>query len=215
MAGPNFGADLQLIHKVMTRGIHIASKHAETFEQEGYPSPETQTGYERYVQSLVELLHLHHDGEDQLAWPRLRDKLPDAPYDTLVNQHSEITTTLERIEKALDAGDLADLKQSLSTLDKQWHGHIDVEEGTFTIEKTKKALTPEEQIDISRALSQHTMQHAEPKSLILPFTLYNLEPEDRDILISKVPPDARKQVLAATDGPWKADWSPMKPFLLI
>jgi hypothetical protein len=215
MAGPNFGADLLLIHKVMTRGIHVASEHADTYQEEGYPDLETQTGYERYVQALTELLHVHHDGEDHLAWPFLRDRLPDEPYAKLVRQHNEITTILERIETAIDTGDLAGLSEELSKLDTHWHEHIDIEESAFSIGKTEEALTDKEQIAISSKLSQHTIQHAEPTSLILPFTLYNLEPQDREVLIKKVPPDQREQILAAAEGPWKEHWSPMEPFLLV
>ena len=103
----------------------------------------------------------------------------------------------------------------LSTLDNQWHEHIGIEEAAFTAEEMANALNDKEQIEISSKLSQHTLRHAQPPALIMPFMLYSLERNDRETLKNKIPPDQREQIMHAIDGPWKERWSPMKSLLLL
>jgi hypothetical protein len=53
-------------------------------------------------------------------------------------------------------------------------------------------------------------EHAEPLSLVLPFVLYNLSPEDRSIEAQLIP-EKRKRLVETN---WKDEWASMQPFLL-
>jgi hypothetical protein len=215
MQAPNFGADLQRIHRVITRGINVALDHSVMYAPDGYPNEEIKTGFRRYVQALISFMDAHHDGEDTLAWPALRLKFPDAPYATLTQEHLEIATTLAALELAREADDLEGLSFHLRELKTQWHGHIAIEEVAFDPEETAAALDDQEQVEIAKMLSDHSLQHAQPVELVVPFTLYNLEPEEQEVLKDSVPAEQRDQLMQAIEGPWKEQWEPMKPFLLV
>ena len=215
MQAPNFGADLQRIHRVVTRSIDVALEHSIMYAPDGYPNEEIRTGFRRYVQALISLLHAHHQGEDTLAWPALRLKFPEAPYPALTQQHLEIATTLAALELAREADDLDDLVFHLRELKTQWHGHIAIEEVSFSPAATAAALDDQEQIEIATMLSDHSLKHAQPMELVVPFTLYNLQPEEQQTLQDSVTPEERDQFMQAIEGPWKEHWAPMKPFLLV
>jgi hypothetical protein len=215
MQAPNFGADLQRIHRVITRGINVALDHSTMYAPDGYPNEEIRTGFRSYVQSLIALMEAHHEGEDTLAWPALRLRFPDAPYPILIQQHLEIATTLAALELAREADDLDGLSFHLRELQTQWHGHIGIEEVAFDPEETAAALDDQEQVKIAMMLSDHSLQHAQPAELVVPFTLYNLAPEEQQVLKDSVPPEQRDQLMQAIEGPWREHWEPMKPFLIV
>jgi hypothetical protein len=46
-------------------------------------------------------LDAHHLTEDELAFPYLRDKFPEAPYDLLMAQHRDIVFILDTAKAAM------------------------------------------------------------------------------------------------------------------
>ena len=72
------------VHNAITRGLDVSSERSAAFVQEGYPDAATQEGLVTYVRTLAWVLNAHHLSEDHVAFPFLRSKLPDAPYDELV-----------------------------------------------------------------------------------------------------------------------------------
>jgi len=57
-----------------------------------------------HVQLLLEMLHHHHTGEDDLLWPKLRERVPGelaAVVQLMEDQHFAIAVELERAQSAL------------------------------------------------------------------------------------------------------------------
>lgn len=208
----NFGEDLIRIHKVMTRGLRVSVEHSATYSREGYPSPSLAEGFDRYVQALVVLLHVHHHGEDKLGWPFLRQYIPDAPYEDLIAQHATMVETLNHAEAAQQDNDISALHTHLDACNTLWLKHIEIEERIFSVAATGAAMPPDIHAKLIRRFQRHAQLHTRPIPQVVAFTLYNLPPEDRAAMEETVPAIITKLLMPTI---WKRAWSPMKPFLLL
>jgi len=210
---PNVGNDLVRIHKVITRALDVAIQNSQ-----GTILDETRQGFASYVRALTVLLHAHHSGEDALAFPFWKTRLPGGSFEELGRQHGEMLGFLERIERWLNAGAEAwqtgamdALHEVLSDLSGRWLSHIALEEATVGPENSLKYLTPAENEQLARQLAEHGQAHSQPSELVMPFVVYNLEEEDRGEFLSLLPPVVAQQLIPVA---WKAVWEPMRPFLL-
>jgi hypothetical protein len=211
---PNVGNDLLRIHKVITRGLKVSLQNSQD------PTlPENhQEGFRTYVRALTILLHSHHAGEDELAFPFWRIRLPDGPFDHLINHHRQMGTYLAQIELWLGAGSTAwqsdarrQLNQALTGLLNLWQTHIALEEATIGPENCSKNLTPAENELLGRQLAEHGQAHSQPGEIVMPFVIYNLSGTEREWFVKMLPPVMLQQLIPIA---WKAAWSPMIPFLL-
>jgi hemerythrin-like domain-containing protein len=218
-SGPNLGVDLLRIHRVITRGLRVGMEHSHTYGQDGLPDDATGAGFLDYVQALASVVHGHHLSENEVAFPYFRDKLPEIPFDLLMEEHKAIELRLQEIGAALEKarGDLAvgqalrELNVALTKTDDLWHYHIPKEEHGLRPDVLGPMLAPEEHVRLARELAQHSQEHSGPDYLVVPFMLYNLGPEDRAVLSQSIPPVVTQQLVPVA---WKEKWAPMKPFLL-
>lgn len=212
---PNLAKDLRLVHKIITRGLDVSIESAETFAQEGFPDQDVREGYRKYATALLSFVSSHHSGEDEIAFPYFRERLPAMPFDRLEWEHERIEELLERGQGYLDHLEdeqaLRDLTSVLQEIDKIWQSHITVEEEHFNIEDMAEMLPPKEHERLSGKMAQHSIEHAEPTYLVVPFGLYNLPADQREILASKMPPKVINELVPKV---WKEKWAPMQPFLL-
>jgi hypothetical protein len=211
---PNVGNDLVRIHRAVTRAIATAAQSS----QGAGPQPDLRQGYSLYLRALTSLLHAHHLGEDEIAFPLWQTKDPAAHIDWLKEDHLKITSLLERIDAwnalgaaAWESAALAELHAVLTDLDELWMGHIELEEGTMGPERSAALLTPEENALLRSQLAAHGQQHALPNELVMPFVFYNMIPADRAEFAQLLPPVVAQQLIPVA---WKPVWSPMQPFLL-
>ena len=68
--GPNIGASLMHIHRVITRGIAVSKEKSQDFAAAGFPDDATAAGFWTYVQTLEFVTHGHHLTEDDLFFPK-------------------------------------------------------------------------------------------------------------------------------------------------
>ena len=211
--------DLMRIHRVVTRSVKVALDSSMEFAQKGFPDPATREGFYNYVHSLASLLHSHHLGEDEIAFPQVRVKMPDEPVDQLCVHHEQMQAILDRInplvEKAQngasDAEVLPKLTQELDQLNTLWNSHIHAEEDIFSLKKLNAAFQAYEQNEIGQKMAEHGVKHIGPDYLVLPFVFYNLSEMDRAEWAVAVPPVLTQQMIPVV---WKEKWASMKPFLL-
>lgn len=219
MGQPNIAADLIRIHAIVTRGLKVSMENSQVFAQEGFPDASFREGFVSYVQSLASVLHGHHLIEDDLAFPRLREKLPGAPYDSLMAEHRAMIPVLEEIKAASEAvateaepgPALTELNQALTKMADMWHPHIQQEEEHLTVEVAGALFSAEEHIEMAQMFAKHSQEHSGPDYLVVPFMLYNLSPEERAILAQAMPPVITQELVPVA---WKEKWVPMAPFLL-
>jgi hypothetical protein len=90
-----------------------------------------------YYRNVLALLHSHHEGEDELVWPKLLERAPDetAMIGTMQAQHEGLVEALHEAERRLsewaaqcDIERGAALAASLATLGVLCAGHFDEEE---------------------------------------------------------------------------------------
>lgn len=214
------GVALPAFHQSISRGIHMATLYSHIFGRCGFPEGRIRPGFADYAKSLISALHAHCLTEDALAYPRLRDILSEAPFDLLADQHHRMVPLLDEIKLKIDpavdssaTGDcLEKLKTSLTELADIWRPHIEAEERHFTPEKIDALMSPDEQALLLTQFAEFNQKHSEPDYLVVPFTLFNLAPEDRDIVSKMMPPDVTQRLIPLA---WKEKWQSMAPFLLI
>ena len=51
----------------------------------------------------------------------------------------------------------------------------------LSAESAAQMLSDEEQIQLGQRFAQHSAEHSQPDYLVVPFMLYNVEPEDRAV----------------------------------
>jgi hypothetical protein len=215
---PNLARDLVRIHKAITRGLSVGATNGAQFLREGFPDAAIRQGYARYVQSLVIVLGAHHVGEDEIAFPALRARLPAAPYERLAADHQDIELSLGAVGKAIgdvagestEAG-LSVVVNGLTRVSAVWLPHIHLEEEHFAEEAIGAVMTQDEQAQVSISMAKHSQGHAVPPYLALPFVLFNLAVEDRASMAETLPRVVTEELIPKE---WKDQWAPMKPFLL-
>jgi len=214
----NPAEDLIRIHKVITRGINVGMTKGSEYLQNGFPEPQILLGYTTYARSLASVLRAHHHGEDQVAFPILKIKLPSAPYDLLAANHREMESLLVIIHQAIEdlSGDAPEdgmnvIVENLGKVWAIWKKHIFWEELHFSKDAIGAVMDLEAQGELSESMAKHSQEHSEPSYWVVPFVLFNLELEDRISMAATFPPMVTNELVPKL---WKEQWEPMKPFLL-
>jgi hypothetical protein len=205
-------------HKIISRGVDIPSDRIDLFNQEDYPDEQTREGYLNYVEALAVLLDSHHKTEDDIAFPYFQDTLPDTHFIWLHQDHDLITGFLEEGAPILDhlknseqvKQNFGMLKQVLLKIEDRWSQHIELEEEEF-VEIIDALSTNEERSQLFTQFGDYNQELLNPHQLTIPFMLYNLEPQDRIIIINTHPND---WFIHIDNSEWETKWQSMKPFLL-
>jgi hypothetical protein len=215
---PNFAQDLVRIHKVITRGLNVGVTRGKEFLDVGFPNQGIQRGFADYIQSLRSVLSAHHLGEDEIAFPALKEKLPAAPYGRLAEDHKIIEAALTLVKASISevaganpAAGLGVVMDALKKILRMWTPHMGKEEKFFAERAIGEVMTPDEQAGLSGSMSKLSQVHAVPPFLVLPFVLFNLDGADREAMAATLPEVVIKQLLPID---WKEQWSAMRPFLL-
>ena len=211
--------DLLRIHRVVTRALHVALTSGQKFAQSGFPDDSMRRGFYNYVRSLSILLNSHHIGEDEIAFPRAKERIPGIPVDHLCADHKEMAGILTEINQMLEKSAsgvkddevLVGLNDALGRLNNLWTDHIHLEEDVFAARKLREAFKDYEQADLDRTISEFSRKHSSPNYLLVPFILYNLSEEDRKKMMSSMP---KVIIPVMVNVIWKNKWESMKPFLL-
>ena len=216
----DLASDLIVIHKVITRALDVAvDENTSTFEKRVTKRAEYD-GYILYVECLLRQLHEHHSNEDIVVFPLLRDLLPDAPYDLLMSQHTEMIHVVEQVEGAVTAlkagthtgGIQAQLLENLQDLRVRWADHIAEEENHFGPDEIPPAISMVDRVRIGKAAARYAQLHSFPLSLMLPFMLYNLQEQDRTTMSQTIPGFLTRFFVPVL---WRKRWEPMRPYLLV
>lgn len=220
-SGPNLGAELTRIHTVVTRSLDVAIDRCQVFAGLGWPDADAPEGLLNYVRCLESFLGAHHTAEDEVLFPNLGTRLPEAPFARLKAEHLQVEELLAYVGPAVDTVEAAvvwsdealrSLAALLERLRELWRPHIQVEEAHFGAEVLGPLLPPEEHARLARLASEHSQKNSGPDYLVLPFLLYNLAPEERAFVERVMPPVVTQELVPVT---WADRWASMKPFLLV
>jgi hypothetical protein len=215
---PNLIAGMLAIHAVITRSLNVAATGCGSFAQQSVAGADSHDGLMSYIHCLVSVLGGHHGTEDELAFPVFQ-KMLDAPYDLLSQQHLVVHSLLDEAKAGVEsvaaepgaAAPWAKLHQLVSRIEEFWHAHIAIEEEHFTMDRFAALMPPDEHRRLIELFSGHMRQVTGPDYLVVPFLLYNSAPDKRLIFSSELPPMVTEQLVPVV---WKEKWAPMQPFLL-
>ncbi len=206
------------IHHVISRGVEVARERSHAYADGEPVDAALATGFGDYLHALASVLHGHHTGEESVAYPALRDRFPDAPWDLLIEEHRNVVSLLEEI--AAHAAAVAQapspeawgrLAGALDRLSAVWAPHYRREEEHFTPPEVARLMTADEQAAVVAQLGAHSQQHTGPDYLVLPFLFFNLDGDKRRAMSALFPAVVSEQLVPFA---WRDKWSAMKPFLL-
>jgi hypothetical protein len=118
---------------------------------------------------------------------------------------------VEKIEK--DDGPeaaLKDLETALVWLNNAWRPHIRSETLEF-INKADGLVSVEEQLRLVKLFAEHSQKNAVPPYLTVPFVLFNLPAEERQVFSQGMPEELLQNLVPVV---WKNKWESMMPFFL-
>jgi hemerythrin-like domain-containing protein len=206
------------IHSIITRSLRVSLESVQGVLQQGFQGDGNREGFFNFIRALTSVLNAHHLTEDEIAFPYFRDKLPDAPFDTLTYYHHVMVLILDEINLAVDKSnnkgqleiELRNIENALARLNEEWPYHIQPETDEF-INKADALIPIEEQLRLVRLFAEHGLKNAVPHYLTVPFMLYNLPVEDRKVFSEGMPAEVIQNLVPVV---WKEKWKSMTPFLL-
>ncbi|MFZ0532526.1 MAG: hemerythrin domain-containing protein [Anaerolineales bacterium] len=206
------------IHRIITRSLRVSLESVQGVLQQGFQGDGNREGFFNFIRALTSVLNAHHLTEDEIAFPYFRDKLPDAPFDTLTYYHHVMVLILDEINLAVDKSnnkgqleiELRNIENALARLNEEWPYHIQPETDEF-INKADALIPVEEQLRLVRLFAEHGLKNAVPHYLTVPFMLYNLPVEDRKVFSEGMPAEVIQNLVPVV---WKEKWMSMTPFLL-
>ena len=140
-------SDMPRVHKVFRDGFAAApdlvggAEAADRHEMVG-----------SFYANLLEFLHCHHHAEDELIWPRVKERCPERSQvvERLEGQHEAVSALLDQARASLSAWQAAPtptsartLVRSLDELGTQLVAHLDEEEASG-LPLVSSHITPEE-----------------------------------------------------------------------
>jgi hemerythrin-like domain-containing protein len=149
-----------------------------------------------YYANVLEFLRVHHEGEDELLWPKLVERNP-ADADTIrriAHQHEGVSAALEEARERLEAWYAdpqiesgAKLAAALATLGADLAAHLDEEERVVLPIAARSITAPE-----WGELPAHGMQHYSGNEiwLLLGLIQEQFTPEQVSMMESHMPPPA-------------------------
>lgn len=153
-----------------------------------------------YFGEILWLLHAHHDGENELLYPLLNERVPESKdlFSRMEGQHAAVLSGVEAAQAAAErfgqSGSPEDghaLASACQSLLAELEGHL-TEEEEQVVPIASRTVTPAEW----GALPAHVLSHYSGSRLWLVFGLAT----------EMFPDDARAQVLAHVPPPVSAMW---------
>lgn len=206
------------IHLVISRAVEVARQQSRACANGDATRSALAAGFADYLQAFVSVLHGHHTGEEEIVFPALREKFPEAPWALLVEEHRTIVPLLatldeqaKRIRHAPSQEAWTDVADGLDRVADVWAPHCQREEAHFSAEVLAQQVPIDEQATLVAKTAAHSQEHTGPDYLVVPFLLYNLFEEQRRGMAALFPPVVTEQLVPTV---WQEKWAPMKPFLV-
>jgi len=186
-------SDMAAVHKVFR--FSLAS--APDFVGSAAGDDERRALIVNYYVNLLSFLEVHHDGEERLVFPLLAERAGDqrALVEAAAGQHADVLGLIGAVRESIGSwergGDARaqDVVGSLRALDDVLSPHLDQEEAEI-VPLAAQHLTAEEW----GMLPGHAMGNfaGDKIWLVLGLIRENLTQEQRDLMLTHMPPPARQ-----------------------
>jgi hemerythrin-like domain-containing protein len=147
-----------------------------------------------YLGEVCWLLHVHHEGEDELLYPLLEERVPEHRelFERMESQHAGVSSSLETATRAIDAfgasGSATDGRRAADACESvlaATAGHL-IEEEQSVLPIAARVMSPPEW----GAMPEHAMSQYQGDRIWLPFglALECMSDEMRDNMLAHLPP---------------------------
>ena len=220
---PHLAVSLRAVHTVITRALEITRTEALSLQREDPIDPTRVRGFGDYVGVLATVVDAHHRTEDDLAFPYFRELLPDMPINKLMADHKRMETLIERFadasrrmvpsaQREVISAAATDIAQTAGDLLEIWGLHIAIEEQYWSRQTIDSVISAEENARLNRLYLEYDQKLAQPASVVVPFMLFNLPPDERGVFTDEMPEEVTGHLVPEV---WKPEWEAMTPFLLV
>ena len=198
--------DMAIVHRTFRDAY---SEAAQLVRAAPAPSPARVTFLADHIDFALAMLHLHHEGEDQLLYPKLIERAPDqaAITEQTKQQHQEIGRALDvasatskawRQYPSAETGEV--LASALDQLNLVVQPHLDDEEQKV-VPLAAMTLTQKEW----DAIGEHAVAQIprNKRGVAFGLILEPLGPADRAYMMRVLPAPVRMLYPILIDRPWK------------
>ena len=213
--------DLSRIHQVITIALQVSIEQCRLLTTpKSISDPEARkTGFQCYITALLQLLESHHRIEDDLIFPYFQEKLPFLPVAEMDSQHQALIPLLEKLTELLSAMDEAPqnntfystLAKTLEQVELLWEPHYQLEEAHLNEDNISQVIDSAEQERLCHLYAATSKHHITADYLVVPFMLYNLPIQERQVFAQAFPPQVTEKLIPED---WYPRWQVMAPFLL-
>lgn len=213
--------DLSRIHQVITRALQVAGEQCRLLAApESTTAPaENSLGLKYYITALLQLLESHHRIEDDLIFPYFQQKLATLPVEEMNHQHQSLLPLLAKLTDLLSTMEEAHqqitfyhtLAETLGEIEALWEPHYQLEEAYLNENNISQVIDPAEQERLCHLYAATSKHHITADYLVLPFILYNLPLQERQVFAQAFPPQVTNKLIPED---WYPQWQLMSPYLL-
>ncbi len=186
-------SDMYAVHRALLEALDAAPDYVA--KAGGDPKRVEVIG--SFTENVIEFLHVHHSGEDELIYPVLEERCPASrpELERIDDQHKTLYTPMDQGRSAIAAwratSSTADAQAAivaLTSIAEALRPHL-VEEETVVLPIATKWVSPEEW----RRLPGHHMMsfRADKPWLMLGLVREQLDQECRDGMLAGMPPEMR------------------------
>jgi hemerythrin-like domain-containing protein len=196
-------SDMIAVHQVFRRALAAAPRIIGGASRH---EPAHVANVDSYYANVLAFLHVHHEGEDALLWPKLLSRCPAAAprVQAIADQHETVTTLVAQAETRLEAWAVepsadngAQLIGALALLDNELTQHLDQEE-EFVLPLAAEYLTVEEWAE----LPAHGMRNfsGDKVWVLLGLLFEAMPPGQPEVTLTHMPAEVAQW--------WRADGEP-------
>jgi len=197
--------DMVVVHRTFRSTF---AESARLVRSESDPAGDRVGFLADHIDFTLSLLQAHHEGEDELLWPKLLQRLPAeaATVQRVADQHDDVSRGVSRAGSANaswradpDGGRGAALAEALDGLSAVVAHHLDDEE-RLVLPLASQALTQEEW----DAIGEHSRGSIPEDRMFVAFgmILESADEEDRDLMLSALPEPVQQLWQTVGESTW-------------
>jgi hemerythrin-like domain-containing protein len=186
-------SDMYAVHNALTSALEAAPTYVATTDLDAHRVEVIGSFYE----NVIEFLHVHHSGEDELIYPVLEQRCPEgrSELERINDQHTLLHAPIDTARSAIAtwrAAPSTDNAQAvvdaIASIAGPLRPHL-AEEEAVLLPIAAKWMSPEE---FGRLPGHHMMSfRADKPWLMMGLVREQLDSEHRDDMLAKMPPEMR------------------------
>jgi hemerythrin-like domain-containing protein len=198
--------DMGIVHRTLRTTFDESARLVRAAND---PTPERVTFLANHIALTLDLLHVHHHGEDLKLWPVLIERAPVEAemVREVADQHDAVDATIQQVRELLstwratpDATARDALADSLENLTAVLSSHLDDEE-RLVVPLAALTMTQEEW----NAIGEHARESIPQEQIFLVFGML-LEPLDADeqaFMLAELPPPVQELWTTMGEPGWQ------------